>query len=167
MNWHKCRACTTIDDNQCNHLVRYEVDYSMLNDYFIDSWPYWPTEPKPDCSTNNNVCDLGRCLCDVELATRLATLIQENYHRYGDVRKVINHEFITNQDGSGFDPLKCKNGSPKPPVSDVGSGGGGSSPEISCCGNYPNRKPYNVFRQTCCGKGQTGAVPFLVGFGAC
>ena len=173
MNWHKCQACTTIDDNQCNHRVRYEVDYSMLKNYITDSWPSWPTPPKPDCSANKNVCDLGRCLCDVELATRLAYLINENfYNNQLDVQTTINHEFITNQDGSGFDHTnKCKNGSSKPPSSDLGSSSGvptGSlSPEISCCGNYPNRKPYNVFRQTCCGKGQTGAYPFLVGFGAC
>ena len=170
MNWHKCQACTTIDDDQCNHYERYEVDYSILTNYLYNmnlpgSWPGWPTEPKPDCSANTNVCDLGRCLCDVELSTRLANLFIENFKAH---RFTINHEFITNDDGSGFDHKnKCNVGLLKTPSSGQGSSSGGLSPEMSCCGNYPNRKPYNVFRQTCCGKGETGAQPFLVGFGAC
>ena len=168
MNWHKCQACTKIDDNQCNQRVRYEVDYLMLKNYEKDTWPYWPRAPEPDCSANTNICDFGRCSCDVELATRLSSIIVNNFNYYQDLSKLINHEFVTNEDGSGFDHKnRCKNTSPKPPGSGTGSGSGSLSPDISCCGDYPHRQSYSTFRQTCCGKGEVGAKPFLVVLGAC
>ena len=156
--------------NKCNHHLRYEIDLSEFSSsniqYIFDNHLPWST-PKADCSVNANICDFGRCMCDVELAFRLHVIFYENVSNYGGAY-AINPDFITNQDGSGFDHQnRCKTGSSKPPGSDWSSGSEGLSPVIGCCGNYPNRVPYNSFRQTCCGKGETGAHPFLVGYGAC
>ena len=86
---------------------------------------------------------------------------------------------ILNYDGTGFDyKNRCQSRSAKPTGSGGGTGNGQSSfgevptgssagsPYTNCCGEYPNREPYNNQRQICCGQGEL-AYSFLVTFGAC
>ena len=132
----------------------------------IDSWPNWPSSmPKADCSANTNVCDYGRCTCDAALAARLSDLMLNKYFALYDYNNLMNNEFVTNQDGSGFDHTnKCNAGLLKVPSS-PGDGGLSLVTEMACCGNYPNVVSYNTLRQTCCDEGKPGA--FLVPHGAC
>ena len=168
--WQTCRTCTVIDaikdGYQCDQRVEYKVDYSAIAANFIDSWPNWPNSmPKADCSANTNVCDLGRCSCDAALAARLSELMNIKWEAAFSYDNLMNNEFVTNQDGSGFDyKNKCNAGFLKVPSS---SGDGGLSlvTERACCGNYPNVVTYNTLRQTCCDEGNPGA--FLSGYGTC
>ena len=105
--------------------------------------------------------------------------VGHDYNCNSPVDQVVNPEFVARYNGSGFDyKNRCQSGSAKPPGSGGGTGNGQSSfgevptgssagsPYTNCCGEYPNREPYNNQRQTCCGQGEL-AYPFLVTFGAC
>ena len=76
------------------------------------------------------------CKCDEELAFELV-----------QARDKFSDEFVTNEDGSGFDHAnQCSSGS----GNTGGVGDGASSGETQCCGAYPKRVTYNTAKHQCC-----------------
>ena len=91
-----------------------------------------------DCQTDyfSSDCKKNLCKCDEQLAYKLA-----------QAADTMNSTFVTNPDGSGFDPIsECKSvhsGSDNHIVED----------ETQCCGSYPDRFIFhpNGGEKSCCG----------------
>ena len=141
--WHFCRTCAGIDDSGCSaDNTPYELDLD-------------PESQRVTCgSAQNSLCARHICSCDEHLAHLLA----KNW-------KSIDSTLYLSQ---GFDhTVKC--------VKSESSGGSSKSclassgtAEPECCGEYPNRFPYNsrggcfeccntktynVYERECCANG--------------
>jgi len=160
--WQQCRSCTTVDsvDASCDpNSTPYEVGFD-------------PITMRIDCAFNPSDCAINSCKCDEQLAFELTAALDD-----------MNTDFITNQDGSGFDHAnQCKassnGGSNSPGGGNGGNGNGNNGAEATtqCCGSYPNRftysdkggvtqccgdATYNSNKHDCCNNS------FLAGIGSC
>lgn len=136
--WSQCRSCTTIDsaDGSCDpNEVPYEIGFD-------------PATMRVDCQFNDSDCAVNSCKCDENLAHSLIQAFDN-----------FNTDFVTSQDGSGFDHAnECKAIVPNDkPNSNNGNGGNQAQNEVQCCGTYPNRFSFNTQPQysegarSCCG----------------
>ena len=100
-----------------------------------------------DCNTQaNDQCGRNRCECDKELARTLYRLIDT------PTGTTLKQEFMTDEFGDGYDfANKCTNPPPAPLPSGI------EEPSYivkmnssKCCGPYPNRNPYQDWKQECC-----------------
>ena len=190
--WQKCRACTMVDNQWCDQRTFYNVNLADLYTYTYNTWQgRLPQEPVPHCIPNAPSCEYNICRCDVEFATQLATMLFEK-----GLDQVVHFQYVTGMGGkTGFDhKYWCKVGLhgehlSKPLSSNQGTSNGqptgpsnwqSSWPSIksksytNCCGDYPQREPYNNQRQTCCYERQNDnlanwqiAFPFLTEIGSC
>ena len=180
-------------DAQCDQRTVYNVDLSPFVTYTWNTWQgRLPQEPYPECRTNHyaSFCEINICRCDAEFATQLGYLLHEK-----GVYQIVDSRWVTNPDGSGFDHYYwCKLGPhgedlSKPLSSNQGTGNGQptgpsnwqsswgsikSKSYTNCCGDYPQREPYNNQRQTCCYERQNDnlanwqlSYPFLTEIGSC
>ena len=97
------------------------------------------------CEGNkSNFCQYNKCKCQEELAYQFSTLLTE-----------FDESHVTYRDG-GFDVATCRtnNGAASGSGSSTGSESSSqsNSKEIVCCGNYPNRFPFNTQdgNRACC-----------------
>ena len=104
----------------------------------------------------NTGCALNNCLCDEELAYQLGyNLIDQ-----------INFDYVTHEDGSGFDHIsQCSASSNGAGLDEsgevIGMPTGLSFWTLKCCGVYPHRFSYKTDRNSCC------ANSFLTSLGEC
>ena len=106
---------------------------------------------------------MHNCQCDQQLGFMLGNFYESQ----------INLNYVTNQDGSGFDyKNECKTSS------NTGADGAGvqangdvigtplglSDWGFGCCGTYPYREPFKTNRNSCC---PTGFFDQLSPLGAC
>ena len=160
--WHQCRTCTRID-HEC-----IPDDTPYLLTYAPDSAA--PGCPKPNSWNTDYCCDnapghlygpcnIQNCLCDEELAYQLGTRLVSQ----------INMEYVTNQDGTGFDNInKCTPNGKEGGAGMDHNGQPAGSPSygtladwgFECCGTYPHRIPYKNNQNSCCAN--TDIVPLGV-----
>ena len=100
--------------------------------------------PKANYQTE---CERNKCECDKELARTLYSLIDT------PTGSTLKQEFMTDELGNGYDFVnKCTN----PPPAPLPPGIVKPSSYIvrmnsqKCCGPYPNRNPYQDWKQECC-----------------
>ena len=136
-----------------------------------NSTPYqvgWnPITQHIDCdSYNSSDCATNACKCNKQLAFELTAAFDD-----------MNTDFITNQNGSGFDHVhQCKASSNGGGKGGDGNGNNGAEATAQCCGSYPNRftysdkggitqccgdSTYNSNKHDCCNNS------LLVGIGSC
>ena len=97
------------------------------------------------CEGNkSNFCQYNKCKCQEELAYQFSTLLTE-----------FDESHVTYRDG-GFDVATCRANNGVASGSGPGTGSETNSEsnakEIVCCGNYPNRFPFNTQNgnRACC-----------------
>jgi len=133
--WQQCRSCTTMDSTEC------DADTSNYHHYIIGTDIQGGQAVCNTYMSEYSVCVQNTCRCDEELALALAYAVNDR-----------SIDFDTN---NGFDHVKqcSSNGTGGNNSNNGNSNNGLSESTIQCCGEYPNRFPYNTKGGTtqCCG----------------
>ena len=161
--WHQCRACITIDfgtEGTCDpNYVGYDVGFD-------------PVTQRIDCQFNTDECQFNNCGCDEQMVFTLTEQFTSG---------LFNNQFVTLNDGSGFDHVgQCHAAIPHFDNADGSNGNGGDGTEdqtnqggnggnggnnsddngglameeLQCCGTYPNRFEFLTHggSRSCCGE---------------
>lgn len=132
---YKCYKCLNLDHGSNDNMFNYNVDLFEMGDgtRFLE------------CQEGENK---DACLCDVMFAEKLAQ-INKNCQRdqnlgISDSPACLNEAFRTANGGGTFDPFdNSDQGCLKVNMGDHNA-------KDHCCGNYPNRLPYDSMNRECC-----------------
>ena len=177
-SWHQCRACTKIDNRNCNpsysgHPYVQYGHYDLTSDCVTPEAPnhciynqifhsIYPSV-NPPLTQEQSTCSYNNCRCDEQLALDIVSF----YQRIKNGQATLSTNYVSKSDGTGFDyNHQCSSeyaedagldGNNNP----IGMPIGFSTWTLACCGEYPNRKPYKTNRNSCCAKKE------LVPLGVC
>jgi len=119
---------------------------------------------------NDDGCSQNTCACEMDFMSKIFDLMFKNFAT-GGFNAELRHD-------NGFDTSKCVQKKllttstlftasttvSTAPMSTPNPGPGGpGGQDIQCCGEYPDREPYNANRKTCCADA-TGGYSVVSGY---